>query len=242
MIRLATAKGLGDAILLRAIAEHLTRTDGVCVHTLWPDVFRGLAISVQPRPNFPLPGDVRIVSPWRHMDEGRTWWRACCASVGVEAELRMTWRVYDRAMIHDLRRHNRPLLVYQPPKRPKNPQQELLVPCRRAFADVVRVRMSEYYVVKVGHPRLVDDGDDMPCHWSAIGPDSVTRALDLCASADLLFGQSSCFIPHVAQALGRDIVVMFSERAMRSADPLVNHDLPEKLIERPSLFRLILSS
>ncbi len=241
MISLVTSKGFGDAIILRSIASHLCKTDEVEVFSIWPDVFTDMGVVVRKKSELIDYTKVRVCTPFGLMEAhpDKTWFHLCRMSCLIDEPIDMSlgWNVRNKAFVEGVLKLSggKQILMYQPPKRPKHPVQELLVPDRRMFIEHVELSMKTNFVVKVGHPRLISDGPDMPCHHSIVGHDSIINILDLSTVCTKFFSQSSCFIPHLAQSLRKPFEVMFSSRAMASSERDVNLDVPHRLIVYPHL-------
>lgn len=245
MIHLRAPRGFGDALYLRAVALHLIeRGEALTVYTLWPDAFLGLPVAT-------LHDDARSAcnGAMRHVAYGMpranpqrisNFSAACrCAGIDESVALRLDWLPRDAALIERVRcaAAGRPVLIYQPPKRPGNAEQALVRPSREAFAGYLESR-ADHFRVRVGRTPYVDAGEGLPCDLDLVDRTSVAGALDVGLVGDLFFGEP-CFVPFLGEALGRRYAVMFTRRALNCPDAIgggrVRNITPERLFHKPEL-------
>lgn len=218
MLALKSPKGLGDALYLRAIALHmLERGQSPVIHTLWPDAFSDLPITVKPisEEERSIQGafyclHCRIPEP-RAMDQ----FEMCCAQAGLvdPVDFKMGWKVRDTPLTREIKRIGKPILVYQPPKHAKNEEQELVSPRREAFNAFLDD--SKYFRVRIGSPKHVDAKCDAPFDLDLVGKTSIHDAFDIGALGDVFFGEPS-FLLVMAEAMDKPVTCMFTRRAQNS--------------------------
>lgn len=228
-MRFVAAKGLGDALYLRAVVLHVLGRS-VTVFTDWPEVFSDLPVVVRPRAAASGP-DLRHVaySLSSPIDVGSDKFVMSCRKAGITdpVALRLGWRVRNTALVKRVRRAAgaRRILVYQPPRKTACEAEEVVSPRREAFAR--HVHEADGFRIKVGHPSFVQDGQDMPCELDLVGKTSVTDALDIGAIADAFFGEP-CYLLVVGEAMDKPVTCMFSRRALSAPGKLRNYT-PERM-------------
>lgn len=220
-VKLASPKGLGDAIYLRAIALHLIENGlTVQVFTPWPVVFKGLPVSTVPVDTMTHADDVRHAMACYHcrnpavmaMDQ---FTRLCLqAGLGRTVDLRINWTTVNHELVEQVTAAaaGKPILLYQPEKASGNPDEKLLRPRRDAFERFI-ADQTDYFRVRIGHPRYTLD-QDLPREIDLYGKTSIRDVFDLAAHCDRIFGEAACYLPILAQALDKPFTAMFSRRGM----------------------------
>ncbi len=225
MIKLNSPKGLGDAIYLRSIVLHLlARGEQVKVFTVWPDVFDDLPVEIIGANDYVYDDDLHHAMACLHcrvpaiMALDR--FRLTCLQAQVlgSVELTMAWRAkIDSVVVKQVKEKaaGKPVLLYQPRKISKDDDQELTRPLRAAFNRYLATR-GDCFRVKIGSPSFVHDDRDLACDLDLFGKTSIKDVFDIASVSDLIFGEASCFLPNLAEALDKPFVCMFSRRATMS--------------------------
>lgn len=232
MYELVAAKGLGDAIYLRALALHLLeRGKVVTVFTRWPDVFADMPVKIEAdRTGYE---DIRHCAYCLHcrLPEVRveTMFGMACRQAGVSepVALRLGWAPRSRPP----RRLKGRLLVYQPPKVVNGVEQGLLQPDRAAFRRYITSR-TDCIRVKVG-AELGEHGD-MPAEVDLVDQTTIPELFDLASAADEFFGEP-CALITIAQALDKPAVCMFSAKAKDAKQARVRNLTPARFFHKPEL-------
>lgn len=236
---LNAAKGLGDAIYLRAVVLHLlAQGETLTVVTGWPDVFSDLPVTVKPLSSATGDEDWHHAKPCLHcriitdVDQ----FAMACRQAGITepVELRMNWRVKNTDLVARIKREaaGRKVFVYQPLKKASNVNQDLARPQWGAFRKVVE-KHADHFRVRLGHPAHLDD-TPAPCELDLFGKTSVTDAFDIATIADVFFGEP-CYLFILAQAMNKPSISMFSGRGADSGRHRIVNFSPERLFHKRHL-------
>lgn len=222
--KLNSPKGFGDAIYLRAIVLHLlAHSVSVQVFTHWPQAFDGLPIKISPADGYTSADDLHHAMACLHcrvpwiMDLSHFDLICMQARIGERVELRMGWEVRNGELVDRVRiaAAGRPILLYQPRKKPKNPEQELLRPRRDAFNAMINDR-SDAFRVKIGHPRFTDDDRRLTFDLDLYGKTTIHDLFDIATVSDGVLSEAPCFLPILAQALDKPFTCMFARAGLAS--------------------------
>lgn len=247
MIHVSAAKGLGDAIYLRAIVlQMLDRGDEVTVHTTWPDVFLGLPVKLKAQRD-EIPGaDWHLATACLRcrlqITQSLDQFRMAAMQAGLEnpgaPELR--WKVTDLAWLEGIKRASggRPIMLYQPLKRSHNEVGRLLRPDVGAFAARVSSFRDEFYRIKVGHPDFLEDDPRLECEMNLFGKTSVAPLIDLATIAEQIFCEVSALLG-LAQCLRKRVVCMFSRKASESPYHYPRNVNPLRMFALPDLAQAV---
>lgn len=238
MFKLNAGKGLGDAIYLRATARHLVSLgEEVEVYTVWPEVFADMPVMIRSVAEIVDNGDLRHVAPCNcriPQVEALDQFANATARAGVpDAPLRIDWTVRNPALVDRVRRQaaGRPILLYQPVKRAKNPQQAALRPMREAFNRYVAERTE--FRVKLGHAAWVEEDNEVACEMDLFGHTSVADVFDIATAANVIFAEP-CYLAVLAQAMDKELICMFSRRALSSENVRVSSVTPQRFLHKPA--------
>lgn len=244
MIYITAAKGLGNAIYLRAAALHLLKSkEQVTVFTHWNDVFSDLPLTIRTVAERVGQSELRsfacsFVEPMpQDMDEFTT--SCLIARLEGPVELRIDWKVRNHALLDRIKRAaaGRKIVVYQPLKRVKNKDAELLAPRRDSYNKFI-AGMTDCFRIKLGHPPFVVEDNAAVCELDMYGKAFVLDTFDICTAADMFFGQPS-FISSIAEALDKNATIMFSRRAL-NADTWVRNVTPAAVFHKKHLITAVL--
>jgi len=217
-MHLNASKGLGDAIYLRAAVLHVLKSEPVTVYTRWPEVFFDLPIKVRGIECIAEADDLRSVAYSMRAPMTECMFDARCRVAGLEPpiEMRLDWPIRNSALVDSVREQaaGRQVIVYQPQK------VDLLSPAARPFRYAVAG--LDGFRVKIGREPYVTD-DALPCELDLLNKTSVLDAIDLCASADRMFGEL-CWLMPAAECLGKPFKCIYSHRAMASDEWIKNID------------------
>lgn len=235
MICMRAARGLGDAIHLRAAAEHLVRRgESVRVFTPFPVVFTGSAAEVRPVMDGNQCSDLRHFFH-RFAHDGISAFAGACRRVGIDdpVDLAIDWKVKNWALVKKIAdlAAGRRIFVYQPRKRPNNPSQVLLCPEIDRYNGVVADH-CDHFRVKLGVSAYCLD-DSGPCDVDLFDKTSISDAFDIATLGHVFFGES-CYIPMVGEAMDRRYIIMFTRRALNSDDSM-RFMTPERLFHKKHL-------
>lgn len=242
MIELNAAKGLGDALHLRAIVLHLLKKgEALTVYTGWKEVFAGLAVTVKPLHE--KNGDEN----WHHAmaclhcrikETGHLdMFMMCARQAGIAepVELRIDWQPRNSALLERIRRAagGKKLLVYQPLKKVANLNDALARPRLAAYNEFIAAH-DEYFRVRIGDPKFLQQDSAPQFDMDLMGKTSIHDILDIGTITDMFFGEC-CFTIILAQALDKAVTCMFSRRAAESGRNFLMNLRPERIFHKPHL-------
>lgn len=234
-MRIRGGAGLGDAIYLRAIAEHFVRAGkSVTVCSDYSDVFLGSGAQTAPFDRFNI--DVLAHYTAGKYRGGTNQWQDICASAGVgDLPLKFSWQVRNQALVNQLLEDagERPLVLVnggRPPMARTDGFGAELLPEKAAF-DAVLAAARDCFTVRVGKgPSLYE----IPAVVDMNGGTSVSDILDIGSVAAGLIGQCSFVIP-LAEAFDKPLLVVWSAAGMSSArHPYISSITPQKVLSKPS--------
>lgn len=116
-------------------------------------------------------------------------------------------------------------------------EQELYTPPTEAFLRWLDEH-SDHYRIKVGHPSAAEEFRGAPCELDLFGKTTVTQMIDLATIGDLFFSQV-CFIPTLAETLGKRSAVMFTRRQLSAGSNKVRSLRPEVFLHRRELHEVV---
>jgi len=243
VITINAAKGLGDAIQLRAIVLHLVRRgDTVMVFTRWRELFEDLPVIVKPLSDVTGDEDWHHAKPCLHCRmpwaQNLDQFTMSALQSGIEepVELRVDWKPKNlklRRRVIDAA-NGRKVMVYQPLKKTKNENQELLRPNADAYDGfIARTEFNDYFRVRIGSPATVDPSA-APYDLDLLGKTSVTDVFDVASVTDLFFSETS-YLPLLAQAMDKPVVCMFARKGIASGRNLVGNIRPERMFHKHHL-------
>ena len=242
MIKLTSAKGLGDAIYLRAIVLHLLERGEtpIAVFTFWPAAFADLPILVRsPDEQTGTEGLIQASYLLRDHTTGDQFTMACeRAGLDPIPPLVMNWRVCNPALVEAVRvaAQGRGIFMFQPPKLVNNAEQEELRPSRSAFERYVD-EWRGHFRIKVGHPAFTEEGN-APCELDLYGKTSIHDVFDLGTIAAMCFGESS-FLLIMAEAMDRPFTCMFTRRGLDSDYERVRNVRPDRIFHKQHLASVV---
>lgn len=240
MIRLTAPKGLGDAIMLRAIVLHLLKAkEEVTVFTKWPDVFNDLPVFIKPLSEWEQYPDVLHASTngRQEIPEGSSDFIERCKNAGISepVEFNLDWTVKNHQLVEQIRKeaNGRKIFIYQPLKAVHNEKQKILSPNTSAYRKIIE-EYSDCYRIKLGHPPFVDENNDLPCELDLFGKAFIKDSFDVGTIGDVFFGES-CFVIQMGEALNKPCILMRSVRAIREDTWLNRYHDPNRVFTRKHL-------
>lgn len=239
MIYLNGPKGLGDAIMLRAIVLHLKEKEEITVFTKWTDVFHGLNIFIKPLSELEQYPNMLYASTngRQEIPEGSSDFMERCKRAGISesVEFKMDWVVQNHDLVERIRNeaNGRKIFVYQPLKIARNEQQKILRPDMVAYRQFIEEH-SDCYRIKLGHPPYVDSNNDLPCELDLFGKAFIKDSFDVGTTGDIFFGES-CFVIQMGEALNKSCILMRSVRAMREDSWLNRYHDPKRVFTKKHL-------
>lgn len=234
MKRVRGGNGLGDAIYVRAIVEHLLRaSEEVTVCTSYPEVFYGLPVKLEPFDRF----NISVLAHYtagKHRP-GTNQWQDICLSAGVETQLHFAWSVKNEKLIESLRSQavGRKLVLVSGGRVPMNRTDGFgieLLPERQAFIEAL-IALDDCFYVQVGKAEQLYA---LPTNLDLNGRTSVTDILDLGVSCDGLIGQCSFVIP-LAEVFDKPLLIVWAALGMSPArHRYISSITPMKVLSKPS--------
>lgn len=234
MIELRAAKGLGDALHLRAVALHLLGLgEAVTVYTGWPEVFSGLRLNALPLQRA-TPTSRTITYALSHpLAPGADRFVMGCRKAGIESavDLRLDWVVRNPRLVAQVLRASggRGIVLFQPRKIAATEEERWFSPGREALARVLR--RERLFRVRVGHPAYVYDELAEVADLDLFGATSATDVLDLGACATG-FVCEPCYLLVLAEALRKPVTCVFPPAASSGKARNVT---PARFLHRPEL-------
>lgn len=231
--RLRGASGLGDAIYLRPIAEHLQRS-GELIRVLsdYPAVFTGSGLQVDP---FAKRG-ADIVA---HYASSKTnvltsQFEDMCVNAHLREKiaLRFDWEVQNPALVAQMKREaaGRKIILVHGGREPMGRTDGFgadLLPEQDAVESVLEL-MREHFLVRIGSGASIYD---LPFDLDLQGMTSVSDVLDLGLHCDALVGQCSFIIP-LAEVFDKPLLVVWAARGLASEKVFINSITPKKVLSK----------
>lgn len=255
MINLVAPKGLGDAIYLRAVAEHLlSQGKQLKLWTRWRDIFSDLPVDIatdkemadlENKKDKPEHHKLNAVTACLHCRVpyimGLDKFTLACLQAGIEEpiELKINWHTADYNLISTIKEkaNGKPIMVYQPLRKGRTPDDEVMRPKQEAFTAFINSK-TDYFKIKLGHFDYLNDSRNLACDLNFIDKTTPAEALDIVSIADLVVGEN-CYLPIVAQAMDRKFVLMMARAAAQSERPKVHGVLPHRMVQKPHLGKVI---
>lgn len=233
MIRIRGGAGLGDAIYVRIVGEHLAKRDKVTCCSNYPEAFLGADVTVEAFRKTHV--DVVAHYTTARAKKETTQWRDVCDTAKVPyLPLRFEWSVRNLALVTDLRRRaeGRPLVIVHGGRAPFGRTDGLglkLVPERRGFDEVIG-ELRDCFLVRVGnaeHRYALDVALDLN------GSTSVSDLIDIAATCDAVVAQVSFMCP-LAEVFAKPLLAVWSARGLLSTTEVVRQITPRKILELQS--------
>ena len=229
--RVRGGRGLGDALYVRPIVDHLIRSgERVKVLTDYKEVFLGSGASVLPFERVRVDVTAHYVGGKGKI--GTTQWEDVCASAKVPSTLplRIDWPVRNRAMIDGLRAQagRRPMVLVHGGRRPMNRLDGFgmeLLPAKAAF-DVVLDELRDCFLVQIGKAsQLYPLKTDVDLNGST----SVADVLDLGVSCAAVVAQCSFAVP-LAEVFDKPLLAIWGGKISSSRELFVRSTTPQKVL------------
>ncbi len=235
-MRIRGGSGLGDAIYVRAVAEHfIAKGEPVEACSDYPGIFIGSGANAVP---FRRDNIDRVAHYTPHKGRvGTTQWTDVCNTAGINEpiQFRINWSISNRALVEKLRTFadGKPLILVHggrvPMARTDGFGKELL-PHPAAF-DVVLEALQDCFLVQIGQAEQVYR---LNCDISLNGSTSVCDLLDLGMSCDGAVGQCSYIVP-LAEVFDKPLLAVWAAHGMQSnMHPYVKQIRPEKVLSKES--------
>ena len=247
MISLVANKGLGDALYQRAITWHLLEqgTVPIRVFAWWPDAFLDFPNDVEVMRMELLDKykvnlrhvAYRLNSPKTTTNQFAT----ACQSVGLNGhvDLKLNWKVRNYRLFETVKRRSvgRPILLYQPLKRPRSIEQHRIRPHDAAFERYLKAHVQSHFCIRIGHRAYLSEpwSGGEACHMDLVGKTSIPDLFDLALASDQMFCEP-CFIVVLAEAANKPFTCMFAARAKQFDITSVSRNVtPERIFYKPHL-------
>jgi hypothetical protein len=231
--------GLGDSIYVQGVARYFCQTTSkpIIVRSKWRDVFLPLKDRVVVH-DFSRLNVTRIAHYSNRRQDPRTnQWEDCCIQAGLAEPfpLKLDW-IPTTGWGAELatRANGKPIVVVQLPRRPMDRVDgwgaELLPDCS-TIQDLLDMIQGKAYVVQVGAgaPLYQFKGLDL----DLAGHTTVAEVIDIVQAAALCLGYVSFMVP-LAEALGKPLMCVWSERGLNSKLDLVRALKPLKIFSAAS--------
>lgn len=231
--RIRGGSGLGDAIYLRPICEHLARERGsVTVMTNFADVFLDSGVAVEPFRRDRVEMIAHYVGG-KH-NPGTTLWQDMCAHAGVTTPLRFDWKTRNRRLIRNLEQDaaGRPILLVHGGREPMGRRDKFgieLLPFEGAFNATIAA-VGECFKVRIGR------GDQLypvTCDLDLTNQTSVADVLDIAQAAAGVVSMCGFPVP-LAEALDKPALFIWSSRGLLSAHQFIKTVTPGKILSKGS--------
>lgn len=245
MVKITSARGLGDALNVRMIVlHHLRNNREVEVYTTWPEIFTDLPVKIRTRDeavkNTGIDTAATCFQCMVPFVRSISQFRGVCLQAGVydPIDMDLGWQVRNERLLNDIRRKagGLSLLFFQPIKKADAGDR----PDRKAFANFVN-GFSGFCKVKLGHPDFVMDAPEIQCDINLFGKISVIDAIDALTIADVVLCEPS-YLGVAAQAFDKRLVCMFSAAAKTSANKRVSGVTPIKIFHKPEISTAVYDS
>lgn len=229
--RVRGGRGLGDALYVRAIVDHLAR-EGAKLSILsdYPQVFIGAkAHSVRPFERIRV--DVTAHYVGGKKNPATTQWQDVCESVGVDAPLRVDWKPQSKELARSIREraHGRPVILVHGGRRPMDRRDGFgieLMPSKTIF-DLVLDELSDCFLVQIGRAEKLYE---LKCSLDLNGSTSVADLLDIALLAcDGVVAQCSFAIP-LAEVFDRPLLAVWGSNYQFSREPFIRQTSPKKVL------------
>jgi hypothetical protein len=229
-------QGLGDAIYVRAVAEHFMR-EGYRV-SVWSghrDVFIGAGVQVQP---FNRSGADVVAHYVGGKDRaGTTQWQDVCLQAGVPlaTPLRFDWQVQNPQLLYREvpKAKGRPLVLVHGGRMPMDRKDGFgreMLPNQRAFAAVLaELRELGCWLVQVGKAEQMYQLD---VDVNLNGQTTVAELIDLASACDAVVAQCSFMVP-LAEALDKPLLAVWAAAGLASSEPFIAKTTPQKVLSGP---------
>lgn len=229
MKRIRGGSGLGDSVYVRVVAEHLKRRgEKMIACSNYPDVFDGSAIPVEAFSRTNIQVLAHYTAGKTNLDT--TQWQDVCRSAGVEdIPLHFDWSVKNLALAKSLRAkaNGRPIVVVHGGRAPMGRTDGFgleMLPDRAAF-DAVLAALRDCYLVRIGKGnQLYPLAADIDLTDST----SVSDLLDVAQICNGVVAQCSFAAP-LAEAFDKPLLLVFSERGLRSSHAYIKTITPKKI-------------
>lgn len=227
--------GLGDAIYLRVVAEHIAE-QGVDLEVLnnYPDVFCGAAVTVKP---FVRGMKVDIVSHYVYgkNNPGTNQFQDMCIAAKLPATipLRFDWKVMNRRLVDDLRTRaaGRKIIVVHGGRTPMARTDGFgaeLLPLKAAF-DLVLGELRDCFLVRVGKHALYPLAAELDLQDRT----TVTDLIDIGQACDGWVAQCSFAVP-LAEAFDKPLLAVWAAAGLRAKHGYVKSITPQKILSKSS--------
>jgi hypothetical protein len=232
--RIRGGAGLGDAIYLRPIVEHLlAKGEQVTVCTSYGAVFDGLTVKIEPFDRFNI--DVLAHYTAGKRRPGTNQWDDLCASAGIEVALKFPWAIKNTELITKLKAiaDGRPLVLVSggraPMARTDGFGMELL-PRREAFEGALEA-VRDCMLVQIGRAQQIYP---LKTELDLNGSTSITDLFDLACACDGVIGQCSFVIP-LAEVFDKPLLIVWAAEGMSPARHwYISSITPQKVLSKPS--------
>jgi hypothetical protein len=234
-MRVRAGSGVGDAIYLRAVCEHLARSHtGVIGCTDYSGIFAGTEIQTAPFSREKIAVCAHY-TPFK-IREGSTQWQDCCDTAKVgHIPFRINHEIRNTELIDKLRRFadGKPLILVHGGRTPMARSDDFgkeLLPHKAAF-DAVLGELQDCFLVQIGQAEQIYP---LSCDISLNGSTSICDLLDLGVACDGAIGQCSYIVP-LAEVFDKPLLAVWAAHGMQyNMHPYVRAITPQKVLSKPS--------
>jgi len=235
-IRIRGASGLGDAIYLRPIVEHLIKTGKrIEVITDYPEVFSGIDVNFyryeKQRANLVASyGGGKFRANTTQFQD-----MLIAASIYENLEFKTTWRIKNQSLLNSIRAEagGRKVIIVHggriPMGRNNMSMSMELLPEKRAF-DIAcaAAKQNGAFLVRIGK---LDEIYSVPFDYDLQGKTSISDLMDIGASCDGFLSQCSFALP-LAEIFHKPFFGIWSAKGLKSSMKFISAITPEKVCTR----------
>ena len=236
--RIRSGRGLGDTLYMQSLVRYLVeKGEKLQVCTDYPEIFDGTPVTfdVFSRHNI----DYLSHYTKRKSDQRTNQWQDICLSAGVEAELKIDWKVKNKSLVNELldMANGRKILFVHGGREPMARKDKFgreLLPDGKAFNKALGL-LEEYFRIQVGDSELLYT---IKVDQNLNRATSVTDMLDIASVADAFYGQCSFIVP-LAESFDKKLMVMWASKGIKSQEPYIATITPKKILSKPTSHHMV---
>jgi len=232
-VRLRGGSGLGDALYLRPIAEHLlSRGDKVTALTAYREVFSGLDVTVEPFGR----ERVNIVAHYTHgkMRQESNQWQDICTSARLSVPMRMVWHTRNTPLVQSVRTlaAGRKIILAHAGREPMGRRDGFgneMLPKQSAVDDALGALKSAFIIEIGAGPQTYAVRSNLCLLDKTTVPD-LFDLVSICAG---VVAQCSFCVP-LAELFDKPALFVWAARGLDSRQQFIRMTTPRKVLSKPS--------